>query len=172
MSSNSKICPQCQLTNAASNLVCLRCETPLIHQDFAPNWSEKYKDKQQDRNYFFEELFNPTLFVCLPLALFFAAAAAFTAGSSFMALFLLLAVLLAGVPFMPGDPVGDSLRRRSEQLTAASAPPQPKQIRRTAHLPEPDTEVRPAASETQAAGALEQAADKAAPGPQGLQSEG
>lgn len=165
MSSNSKICPQCQLINAASNLVCLRCETSLIHQDFAPNWSEKYKDKQQDRNYFFEEIFNPTLFVCLPLALFFASAGAFTAGTSLMALFLMLAVLLAGAPFMPGDPVGDYLRRRSEQLNAAIAPPQPKQIRRTAHMPEPVPGAAPAAEGLPAEG-------EATPRPQGLQTEG
>lgn len=112
MSSNSKLCPECQQRNAAMNLACMKCETSLLQVPFEANYTEKYAAEPSERHYFLEELFNPTLFVCLPLGLFFAMLGVFGAGSGLMPLFLMLSVTLTALPFFPGDPVGDYLRKR------------------------------------------------------------
>lgn len=115
MSSNSKICPDCESNNAAANLTCLKCGASLIHVDFAPNWTERYKGQSQDRHYVLEEFFNPTFVVCMPLALACSALAIFTFGSIFCLFFFCAAMILAALPFFPGDPVGDALRQRLEK---------------------------------------------------------
>ncbi|MEZ0373471.1 MAG: hypothetical protein ACAI44_30560 [Candidatus Sericytochromatia bacterium] len=116
MSSNSKICPECQLMNAAMNLCCLQCQASLVHVNFAPNWTDKYAGESPDRNYFLEEMLNPTMLVCLPLAVLCIVLAIMTLPSVLTPMFFMLGVILAGIPFFPGDPVGDWFRLRIEQL--------------------------------------------------------
>jgi hypothetical protein len=116
MSSTTKICPECQLTNAAMNLACLRCQQSLMDVPFAESWTDKYKDQGFERNYFLEELFSPTFLVCIPAAIFFATLAIFSMGSFITPIAFLVAVICAGVPFMPGDPVGAYIRMRLDQI--------------------------------------------------------
>lgn len=129
MSSNAKICPNCQKINAAMNLVCLACETSLIHETFAPNFTDRYAGEREERPYVLEEILTPTFWVCLPLGVFsglIACRCLFGGLLNLAPLFLALAMLLAALPFFPGDPVGDLLRRSLEkQLLPAHKPAVP-----------------------------------------------
>lgn len=131
MSNNAKICPGCQFRNAASNLACLKCEDSLIHVGFEASFTEQYTQEFAERAYFFEEFFNPTLIVCIPVAIVSILLGAFTMGTSLMPVFFTTGVILAALPFFPGDPVGDYMRSRIDAHQGKQLKEQSPQTRKS-----------------------------------------
>jgi hypothetical protein len=115
MSSNLvKICPACGAENSASLMGCFRCGESIIQIGYLDKVVEKNKNLASERNWFFEELLTPTFWVCVPVSILTAFAAIMSIGSFFMLPLLMLSVVLGGLPFMPGDPIGNYLTRRLE----------------------------------------------------------
>lgn len=114
MSSSNKTCQACQTINADMNLACYKCSASLINQGFDTRMAEVYDQQGFDRKWFWEELFSPTFWVCVPLSIFFFALGTFTMGTPLTPVCWLAGMVLGGMPFFPGDPVGDYIRRRLE----------------------------------------------------------
>lgn len=113
MSSNLiKICPACQTENAAALSICFRCGESIVEQPFIDKVSLKMKDREFENNWFLEELLTPTFWVCVPASILSALIGIFTLGSPLSPILFLGAVLFGGMPFFPGDPVGNFIRNK------------------------------------------------------------
>lgn len=113
MSSNLiKICPACGTENSASLTGCFRCGESIVNEAYVDKVALKQKSEGFERNWFLEELFTPTFWFCVPASIVSGLLAIFSLGTPFTPLFLLGALILGGLPFLPGDPVGDWVRSR------------------------------------------------------------
>lgn len=113
MSSNLiKICPACQTENAAALSICFRCGESIVEQPYIDKVSLKMKDREFENNWFLEELLTPTFWVCVPASILSALIGISTLGSPLSPILFLGAVILGGMPFYPGDPVGNFIRNK------------------------------------------------------------